>query len=116
VRFKIVKYPLYQDRAVPIEYVVGQTYQTGVGLPTVTATTSSIVPPGPPFPEVVGQGDVTVSPAGSPSIFVFTPYICHIQDFGQDSFDFVAIDANGAESAPATVTITVSSSTSCSHI
>jgi hypothetical protein len=109
VRFKIVRYPTYQDPLAPIEYVVGQTYSTGVGLPLVTATTSSIVPPPPP------PGDVTVSPAGSPSIFVFTPKLCHYGDFSRDSFDFVAIDANGAQSAPATVTIIVSSSTSCVH-
>jgi len=107
VRFKVVRPPAHQDLAAPIHYYVGQTYQTGLGLPSVVALWDSVVE---------SSGDVTVTPADKPSVFVFTPVICHYGDFSEDSFDFVAIDANGVQSAPATVTIIVSLSTSCQHL
>ncbi|MEW6683407.1 MAG: Ig-like domain-containing protein [Nitrospirota bacterium] len=133
VRFKIVRWPTYQDYnyvgicgtttdpTIPqdgpcsvMDYVGGRTYQTGwtaidggTRKPTVTPEvgTSSVVDlqlaSGLPSPQ--STGNITVT--GSPYAVVYTATICHFQDFSQDSFDFVAIDANGVESAPATVTI-----------
>ena len=90
--------------------VIGVVYQfvdpvTGV-VSQATAPTSSVVNP--------TTGVITVTPAGSPSTIVYTPNICH-DIFVQDSLTFVAIDADGLASAPATVTMN-STTNVCSHV
>jgi hypothetical protein len=49
-----------------------------------------------------------------PPYFVYTPVICHILQFRNDSFEYVAIDDHGNVSLPATVTINVAFNT-CNH-
>jgi hypothetical protein len=74
---------------------------TGQSVPA-QATTTSLVN--------VTTGDVS----GTPPYFLYTPYQCHVKDFPGDSFEFVAIDDQLQESAPATVTLTAAN-VLCSH-
>lgn len=97
VGFQIIRWPSFGQIG---GMGTGGTYQfvdpiTG-SVSQRTATTSS---------SVDGTTRViTVSPLGSPFTIIYTPNLCHIRDFAQDSFTFVAIDADGLASAPATVT------------
>ncbi|MBI3607021.1 MAG: cadherin-like domain-containing protein [Nitrospirae bacterium] len=110
VTFKIVTWPGHGSLT-EVAFTQGTTYYTGYDLATythssVTATTSSSVN--------ITTGDITVSPSGSPSWVVYIPNICH-DPFPQDTFTFVAIDADGLTSAPATVTMTSATYDSCAH-
>jgi hypothetical protein len=109
VVFRIVRWPAHGALT---NFVQGATYKTSFNpstriISTVTATTSATLNG--------TTGDITVSPSGSPAWVVFLPNSCHDDNFAQDSFTFVAIDANGLLSSPATVTLTPTTSTSCTH-
>ena len=71
----------------------------------------------------VSQGTATTSSSvdgttgvitGSPSTIIWTPNVCH-EAFDRDTFAFVAIDADGLTSAPASVTMTALD-TYCGHL
>lgn len=107
--FRIVTWPAH---GILTNFIQGATYKSSYNPTTrilsyVTATTSATLNG--------TTGDVTVSPAGSPSWVVYWPNSCHDDPFTQDSLTFVAVDESGVASAPATVTLTPATSTSCLH-
>jgi hypothetical protein len=108
--FRITRFPTFNDPARNYNVMTGSYYTfvnpvTGASVMT-QATTTSLVN--------VTTRDVTVSPAGSPPYFLYTPYQCHVLDIPQDSFEFVAIDDQGNISAPATVNL-YAADVLCSH-
>lgn len=116
VAFKIVRFPAHQDPAQVLSMTSGRLYQfvdpdNLLAITQRTSTTASSVD------ETTGptRGTITVSPVGSPFMIIYTPNPCHVDIFAQDSFDFVAIDADRLASAPATVTMN-STDNLCSHL
>jgi hypothetical protein len=101
VTFRITRYPTYHDPLHGHGVGAGNIYKrvdpnTGAvtsGYTSTAADVSTVAMP---------PGDGTVS--GAPH-FVYVPVNCHTFIPG-DSFEFVAVDAQGNESAPATVTMT----------
>ncbi|MBI3607019.1 MAG: hypothetical protein HY207_03525 [Nitrospirae bacterium] len=96
----------------PITGVVSSEYSP------IQATTSSTVditvytPSGSISPTA---GAITVSPATAPFTIIYTPNFCH-DYFTVDTLTFVAIDAAGLVSAPATVTMNSNAaSVVCQH-
>lgn len=111
VGFRIITWPLHQDPDFSsMNMATGTIYQivnpvTGA-IAQGTATSSSSVDR--------TTGVITVTPTGSPFTVIYTPNTCHIEFFAQDTFTFVAIDADGLASAPATVTMN-STTNNCNH-
>ncbi len=82
----------------PASLPVQVTTANGISTSTVNTTT----------------GTMTVSPEGSLFRFVYLPNFCHLDEFAQDTFEFVAIDAAGLRSLPAIVTMN-STNVLCQH-
>jgi uncharacterized repeat protein (TIGR02543 family) len=106
ITFRITRFPAYQDAANPYNLALGAYYRlvnmsTGTYTMLWTSTASAVVN--------TTTGDITGSP-----YFVYTPIICHVQQFTKDSFEYVAIDDHGNVSEPATVTINFAFNT-CNH-
>lgn len=116
--FRITRFPVYQDPAQNMNLVINRQYQfvdpvTGL-LTLAIATTGSTVTGQAPSAPVPGPGTIVVTPQGAPYVVVYTPPLCHTS-FGQDSFDFVAIDSNGLRSLPTTVTMNENQNLLCNH-
>jgi hypothetical protein len=99
--FRITRFPAHQDVSHSMGLIdLGRWYQIvdPVTGERVTGLASDYFP-GPSAVNIT-TGDVTGVPA-----VVYTPNVCH-DIFYIDGFEFVAIDALGNVSAPATVTMT----------
>jgi PKD repeat protein len=82
--------------------------------PSCYATASSHVDLTPDPVTGLPNGTVTVNPATSPVTVIYTPVLCWAWSGPPtDSFTFVVTDATGATSEPATISIVVSTNTTC---
>jgi hypothetical protein len=102
--FRVTKWPEFQDPVFTYNLVVGQYLKIVDPVTALftlqTSTVSSTVAY--PAGTVVGM------------YLVFTPIVCHFANWDVDTIEYVAVDDQGNESLPATITITTSNNT-CNH-
>ncbi len=119
--FRIVTFPTNLDPFASMDMLAGNAYQWWnpatsswrpeclLADPSCWATASSHV-------DLTPNSDVTVNPSTSPVTLIYTPRFCY--DWigllaAGDRFTFVVIDANGAVSAPATISIALNLNVAC---
>ncbi len=103
-KFKIITWPGHQDSTQSMDAALGAPYQL------VNPDTGAITEGGVTASSIVNltTGAITGAP-----VIIYTPNICH-DIFAFDLFTFVAVDADGLTSAPATVTMN-STTNLCQH-